>query len=224
MTFVDVSPNLLAGAAESLARVGSALDRAHALASPATTTVAAAAADEVSVAIATLFGGFGREFQALGAQCAAFHGQFALALGAGGSAYAAAEASNVMPLKTLISDAQQYPWLSPWQGLTGRPLFGVGTNGAAGTGRPEAPGAGSSGSAVPARQAWRALPTTRAAAPAAPAARVGRSGTVGAAGQAGQATRARSAVTVEPVATAVAGVWCSGSAGPAGPGARAEPA
>ena len=57
-----------------------------------------AAADEVSAAIAALFSGQAQEFQALGAQAAAFHEQFVQALRGAGGAYAAAEAANASPL------------------------------------------------------------------------------------------------------------------------------
>ena len=140
MAFINVSPDLMARAAQSVAGIGSALNQAHAVAAPVTTSVVAAAGDEVSVAIAALFGGFGRDFQALGARGAAFHGQFAAALGGGGAAYAGAEAASAAPLEALITTAQQVPWFSPWELATGRPLFGVGANGAAGTG--QAGGAG----------------------------------------------------------------------------------
>ena len=135
---VDVSE--LSSTAAEVGRIGSAISQAHAAAAPVTTQVAAAAGDEVSVAVAALFGGFGRDFHALGAQGAAFHGQFATALGAGGAAYAAAEAAYTPLLKTLISNVQQFPWFSPWLDFTGRPLFGVGADAAAGTG--QAGGAG----------------------------------------------------------------------------------
>ena len=130
----------LDAAATEVARVGSAISRAHAVAAPTTTSVVAAAADEVSAAIAGFFSERGQAFQVVSARAAAFHREFALALGTGGAAYAAAEAANSRPLKTLIADAQQYPWFSPWQVLTGRPLFGVGADGASGTGQAGAAG------------------------------------------------------------------------------------
>jgi hypothetical protein len=54
----------------------------------------AAAQDEVSAAAAALFGGYGKEYQAVLAQAAAFHEEFAAALTAAGNAYATAEAAN----------------------------------------------------------------------------------------------------------------------------------
>lgn len=53
-----------------------ALSEATAAAAIPTTQVLAAAADEVSAAIAELFGAHGQEFQALSAQASAFHDRF----------------------------------------------------------------------------------------------------------------------------------------------------
>ncbi|WP_306464329.1 PE family protein [Mycobacterium tuberculosis] len=50
----------------------------------------AAAGDEVSAAIAALFGGFGLEYQAISAQVAAYHQRFVQALSTGAGAYASA--------------------------------------------------------------------------------------------------------------------------------------
>jgi len=61
----------------------------------------AAAGDEVSAAVASLFSGHGQAFQALGAQAAAFHDQFVQALNAGAGAYASTEAASAGPLQTL---------------------------------------------------------------------------------------------------------------------------
>jgi PE family len=66
--------------------------------------VIAAAGDEVSAAIASLFSSHGEAFQALSAQAAAFHAQFVQALNAGAGAYASTEAANAAPLQTLAQD------------------------------------------------------------------------------------------------------------------------
>ncbi|WP_272890504.1 PE family protein, partial [Mycobacterium marinum] len=60
MSFVSVVPEWVAAAATDVAGIGSVVGAAN-----ATTSVTAAAGDEVSVAIAALFGGFGREYQAV---------------------------------------------------------------------------------------------------------------------------------------------------------------
>jgi PE family len=56
--------------------IGSSLSAADAAATLPTTAVVAAAADEVSTAIASLFSGHVQQFQALSAQAAAFHARF----------------------------------------------------------------------------------------------------------------------------------------------------
>ena len=73
MSFVIVAPELVEAAAHDLAGIGSTLGEATSFAAAPTTSIAAAGADEVSVAIAALFGNHGEEFQALTAQAAAFH-------------------------------------------------------------------------------------------------------------------------------------------------------
>ncbi|WP_261864037.1 PE family protein, partial [Mycobacterium marinum] len=65
MSFVSVVPEWVAAAATDVAGIGSVVGAANAAAAGATTSVTAAAGDEVSVAIAALFGGFGREYQAV---------------------------------------------------------------------------------------------------------------------------------------------------------------
>jgi len=91
----------LASAASDLSGIGSSLSAGHAVAAVPTTAVVAAAGDEVSAAVASLFSGHGQAFQALGAQAAAFHDQFVQALNAGAGAYASTEAASAGPLQTL---------------------------------------------------------------------------------------------------------------------------
>jgi len=64
-----------------------------ALASPST-SVAPAAADEVSVALAPLFGAHGEMYQALSSQAAAFHAQFIQILDAASGHYVSTESAN----------------------------------------------------------------------------------------------------------------------------------
>ncbi len=61
MSFVITEPELVTGAAEQLAGVGSNLGEATAAAAGPTTAVAAPASDEVSIAISEVFGRVGRE-------------------------------------------------------------------------------------------------------------------------------------------------------------------
>ncbi|WP_136627698.1 PE family protein, partial [Mycobacterium pseudokansasii] len=131
MSFVVAQPVWMREAAAALARVGSAVDAADAAVAGATTTVVAAADDEVSVAVAALFASHGQAYQVLSAQAAVFEQQFVQALMAAGNGYAGAEAVNV---QQLILDAVN----APTRALLGRPLIGDGTPGA--PGQPGAPG------------------------------------------------------------------------------------
>ncbi|WP_237024175.1 PE family protein, partial [Mycobacterium tuberculosis] len=142
MSFVIAAPEVIAAAATDLASLESSIAAAN------TTALLAAGADEVSTAVAALFGAHGQAYQALSAQAQAFHAQFTQALTSGGGAYAAAEAAAVSPLLDPINEF--------FLANTGRPLIGNGANGAPGTGADGAPGgwlignggAGGSGAAV----------------------------------------------------------------------------
>ncbi|WP_142276591.1 PE family protein, partial [Mycobacterium alsense] len=140
MSYLAVAPEFLSSAAKDLWEIASAVSAAHAAAAAPTTGVVAAAQDEVSAALSSLFSSHGRQFQALGAQAAAFHAEFVQALSGAGGEYVVAEAANVAPLQTLAQAAADVQSFSPWRTLTGRPLFGDGTNGAPGTGQPGGPG------------------------------------------------------------------------------------
>ncbi|MCV7102459.1 PE family protein [Mycobacterium palustre] len=98
MSLLTAAPEFITAAASDLASVGSTIETAISAAEGPTTEIAAAAADEVSTQIAALFGAHAQEYQALGAQAAAFHSQFVQALTAGASSYEAAEAANVAAL------------------------------------------------------------------------------------------------------------------------------
>ena len=94
MSFVNVAPELLESAAHDLAGIGSSLGEATGLAAAPTTSIVAAGADEVSAAIAALFGSHGQEFQALTAQAAAFHNEFVGMVKSGAGAYLSSEVAN----------------------------------------------------------------------------------------------------------------------------------
>ncbi|WP_396820107.1 PE family protein, partial [Mycobacterium simulans] len=129
-----VAPEMVAAAAADLAGIRSAISAANAAAAGPTTQVLAAAGDEVSAAIAALFGTHAQEYRAVSAQAAAFHERFVQSLSAAGGAYASAEAANVSPLQAFeqaVMDAIN----APTQLLLGRPLIGDGVNGASGTGQ-----------------------------------------------------------------------------------------
>ncbi len=137
MSFVIAAPEMLTDATQRLASIGSAISAANAAAEAPTTGVLAAAADEVSAAIATMFSQHGLSYQALSKQAAAFHAQFAQALGGAGAAYAAAEAANAsllqiveQPLQTVVQDLLGVI-NAPTELVLGRPLIGSGADGTA---------------------------------------------------------------------------------------------
>jgi len=76
MSFVIAAPESVTAAASDLANIGSAIRSANAAASVSTSNVLSAAEDELSTAIASLFGVHGQAYQALSAQAAAFHQEF----------------------------------------------------------------------------------------------------------------------------------------------------
>ncbi|WP_257698280.1 PE family protein, partial [Mycobacterium tuberculosis] len=139
MSLVIVTPETVAAAALDVARIGSSIGAANAAAAGSTTSVLAAGADEVSAAIATLFGSHAREYQAISTQVAAFHDRFAQTLSAAVGSYVSAEATNAAPLATLEHNVLN-ALNAPTQALLGRPLIGDGAAGAPGTG--QAGGAG----------------------------------------------------------------------------------
>src|ERR1700757_3437712 len=94
VSFVVTAPEMMTAAAENLAGNASTLGEATAAAAGPTTGVAAAAADEVSIAISRLFGTYGQEFQAASAQAAAFHNEFVSLLNGGAAAYLSTEIAN----------------------------------------------------------------------------------------------------------------------------------
>ncbi len=76
MSLLSIAPDIVAGASEKLADLGSALRSANAAAATQTTSIAAPAADEVSAAITALFGTHAQGFQAASAKAAALHDDF----------------------------------------------------------------------------------------------------------------------------------------------------
>ncbi|WP_142283705.1 PE domain-containing protein, partial [Mycobacterium gordonae] len=143
-TYLIAAPEALAAASADVSGIGEAIRKATASWAPSTTGIAAAAADEVSAAIARLFGNYAQGFVALDAQAAAFEQQFAAALSAGAGAYASAEAVNLSALQSgdlhALGESLLAPINGPVMALTGRPLIGNGANGAPGTGAAGAAG------------------------------------------------------------------------------------
>src|SRR5262249_26270849 len=105
------------------------ITEANAAAAAPTTGLLAAGADEVSEAVAAVFGSHAAAYQALTTEAAAFHQQFVQLLNGGALSYAAAEAANASPLQQVLNAVN-----GATEAATGRPLIGNGANGAPGTG------------------------------------------------------------------------------------------
>src|ERR1700744_914377 len=131
MSFLFMTPDLVANAAEDLASINSSLAEATSAIAAPTTGLLAAGRDEVSEAVASLFDGFGQDFQALSVRAQAFHTQFVSLMKQGASAYLGAEAANASPLQTLEQDVLGVI-NAPTETLVGRPLIGNGGNGGSG--------------------------------------------------------------------------------------------
>ena len=98
MSFLIATPEIVSAAATDLAALGSMLSAANAAAATATTGVLPAPLDEVSAAIAAVFGAHGQTYQALGAQALTFQEQFVQNLTASAGSSANAEANIVQAL------------------------------------------------------------------------------------------------------------------------------
>lgn len=103
MSYLLAAPSALADVAAELEGIGSTLSLANADAANRISGMTAAASDEVSTAIASLFGGYGQDYRAAANQAAAFHTQFQQALTAAGNAYAAAEATIAAGLQSTLA-------------------------------------------------------------------------------------------------------------------------
>lgn len=127
MSFVFTAPAALSSAATGFANVGLAFDAANSTAAALTTELAAAAQDEVSVAVARLFGAYAEEYEALAAQFAEFYDRFAQALTASGGSYLAAESANVVALLQAAQRDLVGAFNAPAEALLGHPLIAGGT-------------------------------------------------------------------------------------------------
>ena len=117
MEYLVTAPELLATTAADVGEIRSAIIDANASAVGPTGGLVPAANDEVSEAIANVFGGYGQQYQALLTKAAAFHDNFTHALAAAGNTYTQAEAASVEALGTSI------------QTLLGRTPTGGGSSG-----------------------------------------------------------------------------------------------
>ncbi|WP_156772276.1 PE family protein, partial [Mycobacterium sp. 1245805.9] len=133
MTFLIAVPDVMQTAAGQLAGIGDALSQANGAAAATTTEITAAGADEVSAAIASVFGSHAQQYQALSAQLETFHQQFVQLMSGGAAQYGLTEAANATPLQTIEQDILNVI-NAPSLALTGRPLIGNGANGKPGIG------------------------------------------------------------------------------------------
>ncbi|MGB9308549.1 MAG: PE family protein, partial [Mycobacterium sp.] len=131
MSPLAVAPELLAAAAANLESIGAALTAGNVAAAVPTTVLAAAGADEVSGAIASLFALYANDYQLFSAQASGFHRQFAQALSSAAGSYLAAEAMNTQPLQALGQNVLGVI-NAPTELLLGRPLIGDGATGSPG--------------------------------------------------------------------------------------------
>ncbi|OSC39721.1 hypothetical protein B8W66_16310, partial [Mycobacterium decipiens] len=98
-----VAPDALAAAATEVAQIGSAVSAGNLAATIPTTALAAAGGDEVSRAIAALFGTHAQEYQAVAANAATYHKEFARILAAAAASYGSTEFGSAAALAGLGS-------------------------------------------------------------------------------------------------------------------------
>jgi len=121
LSYVLATPGVLATAAADVEAIGSTITGANAATAGPTSRVLAAAGDEVSAAIANIFGVYGQEYQAVITQAAAFNAEFAKMLAAAGSVYAEAEAANAVAVSKAFGALN-----APIQTLLGQTPIGTG--------------------------------------------------------------------------------------------------
>lgn len=106
MSWFAAEPEAIAAATSSLAEIGSTLDAANVSAASPTTGVPAAAADQVSAAVASFWGTHAQGYQQISAQMAACHDQIMQGLAAAGESYAGTEAAVAQPLQGINAPAR----------------------------------------------------------------------------------------------------------------------
>jgi PE-PPE domain/PE family len=127
VSFVIVNPDVLAAAVTDLANLGATISDANAAAAALTTKLVPAAEDEISVAIAGLFGTSAQDFHGLAAQAAAFSDRFVQAVNASAGSYVAAESANAVALFHTAQQDLLGVINAPTEALLGRPLIATGT-------------------------------------------------------------------------------------------------
>lgn len=129
MPDLNVTPQLLAAAANDLSAIAAQMSGANAAAAAPTSDLTAAGGDPVSAYIAALFNYHAARYQAVGAQAATYHEQFVQLMRSGAGSYAATEAANVSPMQDAFGAVK-----AAAESPTGRSLID-GAKSAVGTGR-----------------------------------------------------------------------------------------
>ncbi len=119
--FVSVVPQAVTAAASDLARISSSISAANAAAAIPTVGIQVTAADEVSAAIATLFGGYAQDYEVLSSLVAAQQDQFVAVLSAAADSYLGTEVANAE--QTVLNAVN-----AGSRALTGRVLVGNGAD------------------------------------------------------------------------------------------------
>ncbi|OBI56909.1 PE domain-containing protein [Mycobacterium sp. E796] len=136
MSSVLVVPEILETAAADVARIGSDVTAGNLAAAFPTTQLAAAGGDEVSAAIAALFGAHAQDYQAAAARATTYYEQFVRNLSAAAASYTATEAVNAASLSSELQTFLNAPlstitgaWAnSPFGSAIDQALFGTGGN------------------------------------------------------------------------------------------------
>ncbi|EFD48051.1 predicted protein, partial [Mycobacterium tuberculosis T17] len=127
MSYVIATPEMMATAAFDLARIGSQVSAASAVAAmPTTEVVGRPAPTRCRRASRRCSAAHAQEYQALSAQAAAFHDQFVHTLTAAARWYTATEIANAAAMRVVLGAVN-----APTQTLLGRPLIGDGAHGTA---------------------------------------------------------------------------------------------
>ncbi|MDP7701879.1 PE-PPE domain-containing protein [Mycobacterium sp. TY815] len=116
------APEVLATAAADLTEIREAVAGANAAAAAPISGVIAAAGDEVSAAIANAMSLYGKQYQAVAEQAAAFHARFSETLAAAARWYADAEAANASLVAGFAPIAAADPLTALIMGGTDNPL------------------------------------------------------------------------------------------------------
>ncbi|OBK54183.1 PE family protein [Mycobacterium gordonae] len=102
MTSLLAQPEIITSVVADISGIGSTVSAAGAAAAAPTSGLLAAAADEVSEAVANFFGSYGQEFQAVIGQVEAYHAQFQQSLAAAANAYVYTETGAAAALQGVL--------------------------------------------------------------------------------------------------------------------------